>query len=85
MTSLMTLNQHKNRNYVIIASLKSETMGKLINRIPGLRLLISTLPGPALRSHVESLSKPSDVNKLSQSLIPKNTHLVFSISCVEAS
>ena len=24
----------KNRNYVIIASLKSETMGKLINKIP---------------------------------------------------
>ena len=81
----MALNQHKNRNNVIIASLKCETMGKLINRIPGLRLLISTLPGPALRLHVESLGKPSDVNKLSQSLIPKNTHLVFSISCVEAS
>ena len=31
--------------YVIIASLKSEPMGKLINRIPGLRLLISSLPG----------------------------------------
>ena len=26
----MTLNHHKNRNYVIIASLKSETMDKLI-------------------------------------------------------
>ena len=32
-------------NDVIIASLKSETMGKLINRIPGSRLLISSLPG----------------------------------------
>ena len=31
----------KIENLVIIASLKSETMGKLINRIPGLRLLIS--------------------------------------------
>ena len=30
----------KNENYVIIPSLKSETMGKLINRIPGSRLLI---------------------------------------------
>ena len=58
----------KNENDVIIASLKSETMGKLINRIPVLRLLISSLPGSALRSHVESLYKPSGVNKRSQSL-----------------
>ena len=66
MTSLMTLNQHKDKkNYVIIASLKS---GKLINRIPGSRLLISSLPGSALRTHVESLGKPRDVNKRSQSL-----------------
>ena len=55
-------------NYVIIASLKSETMGKLINRIPDLRLLISSLPGSALRTHVESLGKPRDVNKRPQSL-----------------
>ena len=45
MTSLMMLNQHK--NYIMIASLKSETMGKLINRKPGLHLLISSLPGSA--------------------------------------
>ena len=32
-------------------------MGKLINRIPGLRLLISSLPGLALRTHVEWLGK----------------------------
>ena len=32
-------------------------MGKLINRIPGSRLLISSLPGSALRTHVESLGK----------------------------
>ena len=57
-------------------------MGKLINRIPGSRLLISSLPGSALRKHVESLgraiqhafSKPCLVN-----LISKDTHLVFSI------
>ena len=36
-------------------------MGKLINRIPGSRLLISSLSGSALRTHVESLSKPRDV------------------------
>ena len=40
------------KNYVIIASLKSE---KWItdNRIPGSCLLISSLPGSALRTHVE--------------------------------
>ena len=31
-------------------------MGKLINRIPGSRLLISILLGSALRNHVESLA-----------------------------
>ena len=80
---VMTLNQQKNENYVIIAGLKSETMGKLINRIPGSRILISSLPGSALRTLVESLqasrcqqafSKPCLVN-----LISKDTHLVFSI------
>ena len=46
-------------------------MGKLINRIPGSRLVISSFPGSALRSHVESLSKPRDVNMRSQSLVGK--------------
>ena len=46
----------KSKNYVIIASLKSETMGNLINRMPGLCHLISSLPGSALRTHVESLA-----------------------------
>ena len=64
MTSLMTLNEHKNRKLRhVIASLKSETMGKLINRIPGSGLLIPSLPGLALRMHVESLGKPRNVNK----------------------
>ena len=58
----------KLKNYVIIASLKIETMGKLINRIPGSHILISSLPGSALRTHVESLGKPRVVNKRSQSL-----------------
>ena len=40
-------------------------MGKLINRIPGSRLLISSLPGLALRTHVESLRKPRDVKSTS--------------------
>ena len=64
----MMLNQYKIENYIINVSLKSETMGKLINRIPGSRLLISSLPGLALRTHVESPGKPRDVNKHSQSL-----------------
>ena len=55
-------------NYVIIASLNSESACKLINRIPCWHLLISSLPGLALRMHVESLGKPRDVSKRSQSL-----------------
>ena len=51
--------------YVIIASLNSESACKLIHRIPGLRLLISSLPGTALRTHVVSLGKFRDVNKRS--------------------
>ena len=43
-------------------------MDKLINRIPGSCLLISSLPGLALRTRVESLSKPRDGNKHSQNL-----------------
>ena len=58
----------KIKNYVTIASLKSETMDELINRIPGSYFLTSILPGLALRMHVESLGKPYDVNKRSQSL-----------------
>ena len=50
-------------------------MDKLINRLPGSRLLISSLPGLALRTLVESLGKPCLVN-----LISKDTLLVFSIS-----
>ena len=74
-----TESTQKIEKYVIIAILKSETMGKLINRIPGSRLLISSLPGSALRTLVESLGKPRDVNKRSQNMISKDTHLVFSI------
>ena len=64
-------------NYVIndaestqksMASLKRETIGGLINRMPCLCLLISSLPGMALKKHVESLGKPRDVNKRSHSL-----------------
>ena len=69
MISLITLNQYKyKKNYVIIASFKSETMGKLINRIPGSCLWISSLPGFASRMHVKSLGKPRDVNERPRSL-----------------
>ena len=44
---------------VILTSLRSETTYKLIYRVPGSRLLISRLPGKALRMHVESLSPTS--------------------------
>ena len=55
-------------NYVILAILNSETMGKMINRIPGSRLLISSLSGSALRMNVESLGNPRDVNKHYQNI-----------------
>ena len=64
----MTLNQHKNQKLRHRLFETCSTMGKLINRIPGSHLLISSLPGSALRTHVESLGKPRDVNKRSQSL-----------------
>ena len=43
-------------------------MVKLINRIPGSRLLISSLPGSALSTHVESLGKPRDVKNVLKAL-----------------
>ena len=54
-------------------------LGKLINRIPGSHLLISSLPGSASRRLVKSLNKPHDVNKRSQSL--KFTRLGLEITC----
>ena len=48
----------ESKHYIIIASLKRETIGQMINRIPGSRLLISSLPGSALRMHVKLLGKP---------------------------
>ena len=69
MTSSMTFNRHENDNYVIIASLKSKPTCKLINRIPGSRLLISRLPGSALRMHVELLSKPRDSTRHSPTIL----------------
>ena len=52
-------------------------MGKLINRIPGSGLLISSLPGSALRTLVESLGKPRDVSDFIWDFgkLPFPTHL----------
>ena len=85
MMTLHFLNDVTNtkiKNDVIITSLKSKTMGKLMNRIPGSCLLISSLPGSALRTHVESLGKPLDVNKHLVNLISKDTHLEYLITTV---
>ena len=69
MTSQVTPNQHKNRKLRHYRKFeKSETVGKLINRIPGSCLLISSLPGSALRTLVELLGKPCDVITRSQSI-----------------
>ena len=64
MTSLMTLNNTKVENYVIIASLKSKTIGKLIKTDKtSLVSFDKKLPAIAFRAHVESLRKPRYVNK----------------------
>ena len=64
----MTLNQDKIENFgVIIASLKSETKGKLINRIPGSHLLISSLPAKALRTLFDIARLAERFNMRSQS------------------
>ena len=76
----MTMNQQKIDNYVIIASLKSETVGKLINRIPGwhldikfTRLGFENVCRQASRCQ-QAFSKSCLVN-----LISNNTDLLFSI------
>ena len=67
----MRLIDIKIENYVIVASLKSEPIGKLINRIRGSRFLLQDRQ--ALRCQ-QAFSKPCMVN-----LISKDTHLVISI------
>ena len=58
-------------------------MGKLIERIPGPRVLISILPGSALRMLVEWLGKPRNVKssilKALSGKLDTKRHLVFSI------
>ena len=67
-----------------ITSLECSTMGKLINRIPGLHLLISSLPSSALRTHVESLGKPRNVNMRSQSLPVKQKKTKISLKILNS-
>ena len=70
-------------NYVIITGLKSEATCKLINRVPGWHLFISSLVDSALRTHVETLGKPRDsasvLKALPRKLDIKRVNLVFSI------
>ena len=56
---------------VIITILKSELMGKLLNRIPGLCLLILSLPSPASKTHVELRRKPRDSTRVLNALSGK--------------
>ena len=63
----------------MIASLKGESMDKLINRIPGSRLLISSLPGSASRTHVDSLGKPRDSTSVLKAL-PGKLDIKYSLS-----
>ena len=59
-------------------------LGKMKNRIPGSCLLISSLPGSASKTNVESLGKPRDVNKHSSDLMSKDSLLgSASITVVE--
>ena len=46
-------------------------MVKMINRIPGSPILISSLPGSALRMHVESLGKPGVSTRVLEALPSK--------------
>ena len=72
-------------NYVIIASLRSESTGKLINRISDLRLLVSSLPGSDSRTHVESLGKPRDSTSILKALSGKldiNRHSPWYSLCI---
>ena len=68
----------------MISKLKSKPTYKVINRIPGSRLLISSLPGWPSRMHVELLGKlrnsTSVLEALPGKLDIKRKSLVFSVS-----
>ena len=62
-------------------ALSVNQLGKLINRIPGLHLLISSLPGSASRMHVEMLGKPLNINisAVTSFGVTVNLHVVFTV------
>ena len=68
MNNQVISNDTKIDKYIIIASLKSEPAYNLINKKTGSRLLISSLPGSALRRHLESLNKPCDSTRVLKAL-----------------
>ena len=60
-------------NYAIIASLKSESTCKLINRIPGLDLFISSITRDST-SILEALPGKLDIKRHSPSILAVFTH-----------
>ena len=63
--------------YVVIASLKSKQTCKLINGIQGSSLLISCLPGSALRTHFESFDKPRNSTSVVRALLSRAIEQAF--------
>ena len=64
-------------------------MVKLINRIPGLRLLISSIPGLTSRMHVELLAKPQNSTYVLKALpwnfyIKRHSQSIFYLYAVES-
>ena len=55
---------------------------RIIYRIPGSRLLLSSLPGSASRTHVESLGKPQA--RLRERMLNRSASLAMSTSVLEA-
>ena len=68
---LRWINTKKIENNVKIASFKSETMGKLIKMNTRFLSFDIRFTRLASRTHVESLGKPRDIKKRSQSLAVK--------------
>ena len=60
--------------------MNSESACKLIIRIPGLDLLISSVPGSAWRTHGESLGKPRVSTSILKALAGKLALFVFLVS-----
>ena len=74
----------KLHNYVIIASLNSKTTCKLINRIPGSRLLISSLPGKKPSDStcaLEALPGKLDIKRHSPSILVSGMYCIWLNKC----